>query len=172
MLCLIWCDYALHFVMSPGQWPTRNVVQKDTWNCEITLLAVHFWCIWYVGQAYICVYTYINLSGFLIIHPDLVLVISPSCMVRLFPLNFSVPSFLLIHVLLMECSMFSATCWLGLLTMISISVFVLLWLLELQPLLSLPLPLWSPHSLPLGLQFSYYWFIVFLTRLWFRVPCT
>ena len=53
---------------------------------------------------------------FLIMHPDLVLVISPSCLVRMFLLNSPVPSLLLMPVLLVECSMFSAMCWLGLLT--------------------------------------------------------
>ena len=75
-----------------------------------------FWCIQHVSQAYTCVYTYVKLSCFLIMHPDLVLVISPSCMVKMFPLNSSVPFFLLMPILLMECSMFSATCWLWLLT--------------------------------------------------------
>ena len=58
----------------------------------------------------------LNCLVFFIMCLDLVLVISHSCMVEMFPLNLSVPSLLLMPVLLVECSMFSATCWLGLLT--------------------------------------------------------
>ena len=74
------------------------------------------WYVQYVSQAYNCVYTYVNLSSFFMMHPDLVLVTSPSCLVWMFISNLSVPSFLLVFVLLVECSVFSATCWLGLFT--------------------------------------------------------
>ena len=49
-------------------------------------------------------------------NPDLVLVISPSCVVRMILLSSPVPSLLLMPVLFVGCSMFSATCWLDLLT--------------------------------------------------------
>ena len=50
-------------------------------------------------------------------HPDLVIVISHLCMVRMFPLSSFIPSSLLMSVLLVDCSIFSASCWLGIMTL-------------------------------------------------------
>ena len=47
---------------------------------------------------------------FFIMHPDLVLIISPSCVVGLFPLTLSVPVSVLMPTFLVDCSMFSASC--------------------------------------------------------------
>ena len=44
-------------------------------------------------------------------HPDLVLVTSHSCIIGTFLLDMSVPFSLLMPVLLVDCSMFSASCW-------------------------------------------------------------
>ena len=54
---------------------------------------------------------YVNLSSFFIMHPDLVLLTSLSCIVGIFSLEASVLSLWLMPPFLVHCPMFSTSCW-------------------------------------------------------------
>ena len=92
MLLVIWCHYALQFAMLAGWWLTKKCCTKrclELWNNTVGHMT-------FVNMANMSVrlitvsYTYANLSSFFMMHPDLVLVISPSCMVGIKVINWLV----------------------------------------------------------------------------------
>ena len=66
----------------------------------------HFWCGQHVGQACTDDYLYANLSGFLLIHPNLVLIVSPSFIIVLLSFTACVHVCLMLFLALtLQCSL-------------------------------------------------------------------
>ena len=88
----------------PVGWPAKmsykkmlRIVRYCCWPYDIC------WCGQHDGQACTSGYSYANLSSFLLICPDLVLMVSPSCIIVLLSLTMSVHVWLLLFIALELC---------------------------------------------------------------------